>query len=322
MTPSKEHLPGSFPRPGAFSHRWRVDSASHGESLAFHLSRQLLIPENEASDLIDFGSVHIGGKIARGPARLVSEGEDITVNLPWRGARRFYEIDPGRILYRDPFLLAYDKEAGTPAQQTPSDAYNNLYAALYRYLRKEAPSPYLALHHRLDKETSGVMLLAIDRSVNRRLGKAFETRAVEKLYLVLVGGNPPADEWTATEDIGRKGGKYRTVSRGEGKHAETLFKVIRRGNDESLIEARPLTGRTHQIRLHLAKAGHPVLGDTIYGGRSAKRLFLHAHRLMLRHPKTDDLLSLMAPLPDGWPLPLPLGPNAAELSRGAECRLG
>jgi 23S rRNA pseudouridine1911/1915/1917 synthase len=301
-TVSRGRRPGSCSQVDIFSPRWRVDSSARGESLAAHLARQLLIPESEASDLIDFGSAHVDGKVTRDPSRRVSENEEICVYLPWNGPRHFYEIDQGRILYRDDYLLAYNKESGIPSQQTPSDVHNNLYAALLRHLKKEGPQPpYLALHHRLDKETSGVMLFATDRSVNRRMGKAFEQHGVKKEYLAWVGGNPSRKEWTVTDDIGRSGGRYRVTPKGQGKDAETFFEVVSRG-DDSLIRARPLTGRTHQIRLHLKASGHPVVGDILYGGKRAKRLFLHAYRLTLRHPVYDSELSLTAPIPDDWPV--------------------
>jgi 23S rRNA pseudouridine1911/1915/1917 synthase len=292
-------VPGAPASPSSL--RWSVDSADDGERLVNHLARRLLISREKASDLIDFGSVHINGHQVKDPSRRLSGSEEIWVHLPWHGTSRFYEIDPNRIVFRDRYLLAYDKEAGIPCQQTPSDAYNNLYAALYRYLKKEATSPYVALHHRLDRETSGVMLFALDRSVNRRLGNAFQEHKAKKDYLAWVGGRPP-DEWVSTEDIGRRGGKYQVSPKGQGKSAETLFKTLVRG-DDSLIWARPRTGRTHQIRLHLAACEHPILGDRLYGGKPAKRLFLHAYRLKLSHPANESELSVMAPVPEDWPFP-------------------
>jgi 23S rRNA pseudouridine1911/1915/1917 synthase len=225
------------------------------------------------------------------------------VHLPWGGVWRHYEIDPGRIIYRDRHLLAYDKEAGVPSQQTPADAYNNLFAALRRYLERRSPHAYVALHHRLDRETSGVMVFALDRSVNQALNRAFQEGEVLKDYLAWVEGCPEQSYWRINEDIGRVGGRYVACPRGTGKRAETAVRVLYRERARALVWARPLTGRTHQIRLHLSYCGYPVLGDRLSGGKPAGRLHLHAYRLLLPHPSTRSRLILIAPPPPDWPCP-------------------
>lgn len=278
------------------------------------LSQQLLISPAAAGDLIDFGSVYLDGRLERDRQRRLAGGEQVTINWPRGGVRRFYQIDPARILYRDRFLLAYNKEPGIPSQQVPADAYNNIYAAVQRFLESgSAKPPYVALHHRLDRETSGVMLFVVDRSINRRLSDAFKAHTVIKDYLVWVAGNPAADRWTAADDINRKNGRHTTVPRGQGKPAETVFQVLAREPEQTLLWARPKTGRTHQIRLHLAAAGHPVLGDRLYGKTPAARLYLHAYRLRLDHPATGAPLLLTAPIPQDWPPPhtLDLPPSPA-----------
>jgi 23S rRNA pseudouridine1911/1915/1917 synthase len=303
---------------------WVVDGASGDTLLVDHATKQLLISHEQAVDLIDFGSVYVQGRQERNPSRVLAGGEEIRVCWPWKGARRFYEIDPARILYQDRYLLAYDKEGSIPSQQTPSDGYNNLFAALYRYLeRGNVRNPYVALHHRLDRETSGVMIFALDRSANRNLGESFMNRKVIKDYLAWIGGNPTREEWMVDADIGRKDGRYLVCPKGRGKPAQTLFTVICRDTDafladatnqteepeqtgrpdRALVLARPLTGRTHQIRLHLASRGHAILGDNLYGGRPAKRLHLHAYRLELPHPVTRKQLILTASVPPEWPPP-------------------
>lgn len=290
--------------PASSSYVWHAQTGAPDKSLGQLVAGYLAVAEAKAIDLIDFGSVQVQGRQERNPRRQLHGGEEIRVYWPRFGTRRFYEIDPVRVLFRDDYLLAYDKEAGIPSQQTPSDAYNNLFAALYRHLKKErAPDPYIALHHRLDKETSGVMIFALDRSMNGRLGTAFEQRRVSKGYLAWVEGAPSQDEWVATDDIGRSRGRYCTVPKGHGKPAETAFAVLQRAGDSSLVWASPKTGRTHQIRLHLAACGHPVAGDSLYGKKPANRLYLHAHRLKLLHPATRSKLTLTAPVPEDWPEP-------------------
>lgn len=262
------------------------------------------MPSDQAWDLIDFGSIQVNGLQERNPGRPLHPGDFVQVFWPRNGTKRFYEIRPENILYRDREIFAYNKESSIPSQQTPSDAYNNLYAAVYRHLIAEGVSnPYVALHHRLDKETSGVMIFALDRSANRRLGAGFEQKKIKKEYLAWVMGSPPRDAWVSREDISRVGGRYVACARGQGKPAETAFRVIHATADRTLVLARPLTGRTHQIRLHLVAAGHPVVGDRLYGGPAAPRLYLHAHRLTFSHPATGAHLILTAPLPPDWLFP-------------------
>jgi 23S rRNA pseudouridine1911/1915/1917 synthase len=278
-----------------------VDTSGKGVRFCRYLACVLAIPEEEVADLIDFGSIAIDGRREKNPRRVMVGGEEIRVTWPWYGTKRSYEVDPSRILYRDHLLLAYDKEAGIPSQQTPADAYNNLFAALYRYLEREAKTPYVALHHRLDRETSGVMLFALHRSVNLKLGNAFQAHQVSKDYLSWVDGDPSQDCWIASEDISRKAGRYCTCPKGEGKTASTEFIVLHREPERAMVLARPLTGRTHQIRLHLAACGHPVVGDRLYGRGKSGRLHLHAFRLKLPKTVNGSELTITAPLPPEWP---------------------
>lgn len=256
-----------------------------GLGLSEAVSAFLKIPNTEAAGLIDFGAVFVAGRVERNHSMILSGQDEICVTFPPYGVRKFYEINPARIIFRDSFLLVYDKESGVPSQQVPYDAYNNVFAALLRHLSSEQGSlSYAALHHRLDRETSGVLLFALDKKVNRSISSAFRERRVKKEYLAWVEGSPGDDSWTSDSDIGKIGGRYTAVEKGRGKEAQTLFKVLRREGTRTLVLADPLTGRTHQIRIHLAEAGHPVLGDRSYGAKPDKRLYLHAWRLTLKHP--------------------------------------
>ena len=284
------------------SFRWRTLAQHKGLSLGEAVSDYLKVPKGEAAGLIDFGSVYVRGRIERNPSMILSGGEEICAAFPPYGIRRFYEIDPARVILRDRFILVYDKEAGIPSQQTPYDAYNNVFAALLRHLAGERTTDrYAAIHNRLDRETSGVVLFALEKRVNEPLGRAFQQRRVKKEYLAWVEGAPKNDSWTSDSEIGKIGGKYTAVSKGEGKKAETLFRVLRREAGRTLVLASPLTGRTHQIRIHLAEAGHPAAGDRAYGAKPDRRLYLHAWRLMLKHPVSGEHLCLEAPVPADWP---------------------
>lgn len=249
--------------------------------------------------LVDFGSVYVDGRVERNPSRTLQSGQKVTLTVPYYGTVKFYTIDPSRILYRDPWILAYDKEPGIPCQPAPHDAHNNLFAALREYLSgTEGGNPYLALHHRLDRETSGVMLLSLSGKANRALAAAFREGKVEKRYLAVVCAEPEENYWTDERSITRSEGRYRCARSGErGKEAVTDFRVLERRSNLALIEARPKTGRTHQIRVHLADRGLPILGDTRYRGRPFSRLMLHAWSLSIAHPVTGRPLNLEAPPP-------------------------
>jgi 23S rRNA pseudouridine1911/1915/1917 synthase len=280
------------------SFRWRTRAQDKGLSLGEAVSDYLRVPKGEAAGLIDFGSVYVRGRIERNPSMILSGGEEISAAFPPYGIRRFYEIDPARVILRDRFVFVYDKEAGIPSQQTPYDAYNNVFAALLRHLAGEQTTGrYAALHNRLDRETSGVLLFALEKRVNKPLGRAFQQRLVKKEYRAWVEGAPKNDSWTSDSEIGKIGGKYAAVRKGEGKKAETLFRVLRREAGRTLVLASPLTGRTHQIRIHLAEAGHPAAGDRAYGAKPDRRLYLHAWRLTLNHPVSGKHLCLEAPIP-------------------------
>ncbi len=280
-----------------------VDRAQAGWPLGEFVARNFCLPASEACDLVDFGSVQVDGKQERNPLRRLEQGQRIHVHWPRGGAIRHYELNPLRVVYRDAVLLAYDKERGVPSQQTPYDGYNNLFAAVQRHLGAEEgmSAPYVALHHRLDQETSGIMVFVLDKSANRALGKAFENQRVVKEYLAWIAGKPQALQWTSREDISRLKGRYCAVPRGQGKWAETDFQTLHEEAEKTLVLARPKTGRTHQIRLHLAVSGCPIWGDTPYGGPPHHRLLLHAWRLTLPHPLLKKKITLTAPLPHDWP---------------------
>ncbi len=270
-------------------------------SLVEFLLKNTGLSRGDVLDLIEFGSVHLEGKKEFNGSVTVKSGQKIRLYWPWHGVKRFYEIDEKRILYIDKWLIAYNKEPGIPCQQTPSDSYNNLFHALKRYLKRKKLKDYLAMHHRLDQDTSGVIIFSTSREINRELSIAFKTKRVHKEYLMYATGNPPDIEWTANQNIIRQHHRYKCSEGNKGKSAETIFRVIETLNDKHLILAIPKTGRTHQIRLHAQASGLKILGDRIYGGPPAKHLMLHAWKLKIIHPKTRNELTITAPVPDYWP---------------------
>jgi RluA family pseudouridine synthase len=209
------------------------------------------------------------------------------------------------VLYRDAVLLAVDKPPGLPTHATADPSRPNLVARAKAMLAgPEDPDPYLAVHHRLDRDVSGVVLFATDRAANAGLSRAFMGREVEKVYHAITvrpRGEVP-ERWTARDRLAAAG-KRRVVRAGSlGLSAETRFRVLERWARGLLVEAVPLTGRKHQIRAHLALGGLPILGDLTYGAppRSAPRVMLHATQLALAHPTSGAPLVIAAPYPEDF----------------------
>jgi len=216
------------------------------------------------------------------------------------------ELTARRILYEDPDLLIVDKPPGLVAHATVDPKRDHLVAALRRFLSaRDGEVGHLAQHHRLDKETSGAVLFCRNPEHDAALGAAFAERRVEKVYWAVVPRRedepfPPGITELDGYLAPHKGPGGRTlVVRSGGKPARTRVRMLRASDDRLLVEARPLTGRTHQIRVHLADLGFPILGDDLYGGVTpdTKRLLLHALRLEFDHPARDERVRVMAPPP-------------------------
>jgi 23S rRNA pseudouridine1911/1915/1917 synthase len=208
-----------------------------------------------------------------------------------------------RLLFADEHVAAVDKPAGVPSQPTLATDRGHLPELVARLLGGEVLPV-----HRLDRETSGVVVLARTREAAARLSAAFRQGAPVKTYLALCARGPQPSEGRIDAPLGPDRGRpgRRTVVAG-GEPAATAWRTLRLGpGGQALVEARPETGRTHQIRVHLAHLGAPLLGDARYGGPrrvlevAVPRVMLHAFRLEIRHPVTGAILSLGAPLPDDF----------------------
>jgi len=204
------------------------------------------------------------------------------------------------ILYQDDDLVVVDKPAGIPTHAPdPSDPYPG---DALRIAKWQTGLAYLGMHQRLDAETSGVLLFSARKEANKPLAAAFEGREVHKVYLALVHGIPRRLEGLIDAPVVRaQGGTYRVTSPVDrlGQPARTRYRLLSANAGYSLLEVIPETGRSHQIRVHLAHLGTPVIGDSLYGpaDKPAPRLCLHALRLMFPHPTTGEPVSFTAPRP-------------------------
>jgi len=260
-----------------------------------------------AQRLIDEGHVLVNGATVKASHRL-EPGDTLTVEIP---APVPVEVAPEAIpldiLYEDADILVVNKPAGMvvhPAFGHQSGTLVNAVLAHCPDLAGVGGELRPGIVHRLDKDTSGLIVVAKGDVALRNLQEQFKGREVQKAYLALVEGHvsPPTgliDAPIGRDPRARK--KMAVVPRG-GREAQTEYRALEFYAEHTLVEAHPLTGRTHQIRIHMAFIGHPIVGDPVYGFRKqrakAPRLFLHAARLGFRLPGTGEWREFQAPLPD------------------------
>jgi 23S rRNA pseudouridine1911/1915/1917 synthase len=218
----------------------------------------------------------------------------------------FPEDLPLRILYEDTAVVAVDKPAGMVVHAGAGVRAGTLVnALLHRFSNLSALGGPLrpGIVHRLDKDTSGVLLVALTDAAHRKLAAQFAARAVEKVYLALVQGSLRRDRGRIDAPIERDPVRRTrmTARSGRGRSALTEYGLLRRFARHTLLEVRIHTGRTHQIRVHLASIGHPVAGDRLYGAQplpGLARFFLHSHRIGFASPATGAAVTVESPLPE------------------------
>ncbi len=288
---------------------------SRGERLDQVLAR--LFPEftrSRLQGLIEAGHVRVDGKPTKAGARLKG-GERLSLEVPPpTPAVPVAEALPLAVLHEDKDLVVVDKAAGMVVHPGAGHASGTLVNALLHRVKDLAGvggELRPGIVHRLDKDTTGCLVVAKHETALVALQKAFKTRTVEKTYLALVHGVPKAAQARIETLYGRHPvNRQRFTGKvKEGKPALTEYRVLESFDGAALVEVDLLTGRTHQIRVHLSEAGHPLLGDTLYGaGRKPKgqgaeaqaivgRQALHAWKLAFPHPRTGKVLRLEAPLP-------------------------
>jgi 23S rRNA pseudouridine1911/1915/1917 synthase len=280
-----------------------VPREDEGERLDRFVAARGGISRGQARRAIDEGGVFLDRRRCKVAGRLVHEGQRVEVNLAEGGreAPSGASLDRARLLYGDEHLVAVDKPAGVPAQPTLTSDRFTLPVLVEGLLG--AP---VTIVHRLDRETSGVTVLARTKAAAQALSEAFRVGTPEKTYLALCARPPSPPEGRLEAPLGKDPRRpgARAV-RADGDPAATRYRTVRIGA-AALVEARPETGRTHQIRVHLAHLGAPLLGDPRYGGPrmvgtvTVPRVMLHAAHLVLPHPVTGAPLSLEAPVPEDF----------------------
>ena len=231
--------------------------------------------------IIDRGGCTVAGVLVRVASRTLREGDEIALGLmePERCIELCYT--PADMLFEDREYLAVNKVAGVNSQRTPYQLKGTVEYAVDRYLKSRGVNEPARVIHRLDIGTSGVMFFPKDKRAATHISAMLKAGKVEKVYWALVAGNPVEEAWTVNAPIDRTS-KFRYGVANSGKQARTSFRVVARGARAALVEARPLTGRTHQIRVHLAHLGFSVIGDQAYGGPPGSRMMLHCRSMAFR----------------------------------------
>ncbi len=304
---------------------------AEGERLDQAVARFAGVSRTKAKAWIEAGHVRVAGQVVRKPAYRL-RGETVVVERPPEPPLR---VEPEEraleVLYEDEDLIVVNKPPGMLTHPAPGEPTGSLVGALLAYFgqggieaeRLEEVRPGIV--HRLDRDTSGAIVVAKNPFAQRRLSAAFKNRFVLKRYLAITQGVPRA--MTLVAPIGRHPVHRHKMHVGgvRPRYAETDIAVLAEVPGHALVEARPHTGRTHQIRVHLKHLGAPILADPLYGRPhpAMPRQALHAYELRLPHPASGRFLTFVAPVPEDmaaawerlggrWPEGLRLGPARAS----------
>jgi len=272
-----------------------IPAAMAGQRLDEALAQLAEISKGEARRIIDRGGCAANRAMVRVASRVVKDGDQLTVGIMEPGRFQELVLPPEVIVYQDKELLVVNKPSGIASQRTPYQLKGTLEYWIGEEFARQGIKEPVRIVHRLDRGTSGLMLFPKQRQAAAWLSECFKQGSIQKRYLALVAGLPPVERWQANGPIGKLGSSRWAVM-SEGKAALTDFKLLAADDEFALIEAFPRTGRTHQIRVHLTTAGHPIVGDTTYGGVAAPRLMLHCVGLEFKKP--DGALLTLKALPD------------------------
>jgi len=287
---------------------WAVEPEYAGLRIDLAINRKFgQISRTLAQEMLKTGEIKVGNQLVK-PGLKVKGGENVEI------AFRPEEVEPEikattldfPILFEDRYMIAVNKPAGLVVHPGAGKEKTTVVSALLGHTKLSpigAPTRP-GVVHRLDKDTSGVMILAKTRDVHRKLAEAFAGHELEKEYLAIIQGhivNRKGRIEVAIErdKIHRK--RMKATSADKGRMAISIFEVLEYLKGATLVKVKILTGRTHQIRVHMAFTGHPLLGDVTYGGKRLEKKaehFLHSHRLALKHPVTGKDLEFIAPMPD------------------------
>jgi len=257
---------------------------------------KLIFPQfskGEIRRIIDWGGCNISQALVRVASRALKEGDEIALGV--MDQERCVELvyTKKEIIFEDKDFIAVYKAAGFNSQRTPYQLKGTVEYAVDCYMKAIGLKDPARVVHRLDRGTSGVMFFPKHKQAATMISNLLKEGKVEKTYWALVSGTPEQPEWKVDAPIGKLS-KFKYGVAQAGKPARTLFRVIGAGDGVTMIEARPLTGRTHQIRVHLSQGGFPIIGDEAYGGVPAPRMMLHCRSMRFTGAK-GRIIEAVAP---------------------------
>ncbi len=263
------------------SNSFKVPPEKRGICLDDFLSEQLSLSKKAVKKLLDQSACQLNGKVERMAKRPLFGGETIVVNTPIEKAIAF---DPKRILYEEESFVVYDKPINVTVDQE---------------LLQAIQGKGWSLIHRLDRETSGLLLIAKNESMREQFQTLFEQKQVQKRYIALVEGDLKGAGHLKTH-IGEGktlGGRprFQVTHKETDQLAETDWELVKREGKMTRVALYPITGRTHQLRVHMAYLGHPIVGDSLYHPKPTGRLMLHAESLVFPHPETGKETRFTSP---------------------------
>jgi len=249
------------------------------------------------------GKVLLNGAARVKPHHKIKDGDEIKINFQ---ESQPLGIDaqniPLEIIYQDKDIAVINKPIGLVTHPAPGNREHTLVNALKFHLDKlsNINPGRPGIVHRLDKETSGVLVVAKNNASHLKLTEQFADHTIKRRYVAVVSGKVQFDQHVIEIPIGRHPQKRKSMAAGyadNAKYAKTLYRVLKRGIEFTLLELEPFTGRTHQLRVHLAFIGHPIVGDSKYGKIPFSRLCLHAKSLGFIHPSSGKFIEFASPVP-------------------------
>ncbi|HBA87272.1 MAG TPA: RluA family pseudouridine synthase [Geobacter sp.] len=261
------------------------------------------LSKGEIKRIVDWGGCYLSQVLVRVASRGVKEGDEIALGVmePERCIELAYRKE--QLLYEDKDFVAVYKADGFNSQRTPYQLKGTVEYAVDCYLKGIGLRDGARVVHRLDRGTSGCMFFPKHKQAATFISKLLKDGKVQKTYWALVSGSPDELQWSVNAPLG-KVSKFRYGVALDGKPARTLFQVVGEGRGVTAVEAKPLTGRTHQIRVHLAHSGFPIIGDENYGGIPASRMMLHCRGMRFINAK-GKIVEALAPVDGEFALAAP-----------------
>ncbi|MHC1694901.1 MAG: RluA family pseudouridine synthase [Eubacteriales bacterium] len=277
---------------------YKVETPS--ELLPFLLAKMDKTPRGKVKSLLTHRCVYVDGVVTTKHNHPLAAGQTVSITRT-TGAIGTNERPTLPILYEDTELIVIDKPAGLLSVSTGKEDERTAYSMLYDYMRGKSADGRVFVVHRLDKDTSGVLIFAKNEQIKTTLQDSWDTCVSERGYMAVVEGALDEKDGTITSFLAENSAHIVYVS-DKGVSAVTDYKVVGENSGYSLLDIRLRTGRKNQIRVQLQQKGHPVAGDKRYGASSNPlgRLALHSHRLVLTHPVTGKEMAFEAPVPPGF----------------------